>query len=351
MRPQKPEPACVRGARSSPWPAADPRKSARPVRQGNSPSWVYICPGRRSIRYAKEKHNVIVLTTSTGQIGRQVLNHLLESNVPLRLIVRNPSRLPSSTYDRAEVIQGSHGDQHVVDHAFIGADAVFWLVPPDPKAASVEAAYVGFSQPACEAIVRHRVPRVVGISALGRGTPWAEHAGLVTASLKMDDLISSTGTAYRALAMPSFMDNLLRQVQVIKNEGMFTLPIVGDLKQPSCATRDIATIAARLLLDDSWTGHAEVPVMGAEDVSYNDMAEVMSEVLGRPIVFRQLALDAFKARLLSLGMSEPMAQAVTDMWDAYGKGLDTLQKRTPESTTPTTFRQWCEEVLKPVVLA
>jgi uncharacterized protein YbjT (DUF2867 family) len=294
---------------------------------------------------------VIVLTASTGQIGRQVLNHLLESNVPLRLIVRDPSRLPPSACDHAEVIQGSHGDQHVVDHAFAGADAVFWLLPPDPKAVSVEAAYLGFSQPACEAIVRHRVPRVVGISALGRGTPWAEHAGLVTASLKMDDLITSTGTAYRALVMPSFMDNLLRQVQVLKSEGLFALPIVGDLKQPSCATRDIAMLAARLLLDDSWTGHAEVPVMGPEDLSYNDMADTMSEVLAKPIVFRQLALDAFKARLLSFGTSEPMAQAIADMWDAYGKGIDTLQKRTPESTTPTTFRQWCEEVLKPVILA
>ncbi len=61
--------------------------------------------------------------------------------------------------------------------AFEGADAVFWLGPPVPRAESVEAAYVGFTRPAAEAFKRLSVRRVVGISALGRGTPWAAHAG------------------------------------------------------------------------------------------------------------------------------------------------------------------------------
>lgn len=38
----------------------------------------------------------------------------------------------------------------------------------------------------------------------------------------MDDLIAGTGVAFRALALPSFMDNLLRQVRVIKEQGMFS---------------------------------------------------------------------------------------------------------------------------------
>src|SRR5260221_6512083 len=61
--------------------------------------------------------------------------------------------------------------------AFAGADAVFWLGPPVPRAESVEAAYVGFTRPAAEAFKRHSVRRVIGIWALGRSTPWAAHAG------------------------------------------------------------------------------------------------------------------------------------------------------------------------------
>jgi uncharacterized protein YbjT (DUF2867 family) len=294
---------------------------------------------------------MIVVTTPTGQIGHQVLENLLGSDEPVRVIVRDPSRLPAQTRGRFEVVQGSHGDREVVDEALAGADAVFWLVPPDYGAESAEPVYVDFSRPACEAFKSHGISRVVGVSALGRGTPWAASAGLVSASLAMDDLIGSTGVSYRALTMPSFMDNLLTQVETIKSQGRFFSPIAGDRKLPSCATRDIAAVAATLLLDAAWSGQASVPVLGPEDVSHNDMAQILSEVLGKPVRFQQIPGEAFKAHLTGFGMSDAMAQGMVDMLMAKNEGLDNAVPRTPQSTTPTTFRQWCEEVLKPAVLA
>ena len=68
------------------------------------------------------------------------------------------------------------------------------------------------------------------MTALGRGTPWADKAGYVTGSLAMDDLIAASGASYRALTNPSFMDNTVRQVPSIKNQGMFFSPIAGDRK-------------------------------------------------------------------------------------------------------------------------
>jgi uncharacterized protein YbjT (DUF2867 family) len=294
---------------------------------------------------------MIVITTPTGLIGHQVLNNLLNSDEPIRVIVRDPSRLSPRERERVEVVQGSHSDLDVVTRAFAGADSVFWLVPPDPHAESVEAAYVGFSRPACDAFKTQRVKRVVGVSAFGRGAAVSGKAGYVTASLAMDDLIASTGVSYRALAAAPFMDNLLRQVESIKNQGMFFDMVSGDLKQPTCATRDIATIAARLLLDHTWSGVESRPVLGPEDLSYNDMAQIMSEVLGRPVRYQQIAGSALKATLTGFGMSDAMAQGMVDMMAAYDQGLATAEPRTPESTTPTSFRQWCEEVLSPAILA
>ena len=294
---------------------------------------------------------MIVVTTPTGQIGHQVLENLLGSDEPLRVIARDPSRLPAQTRERFEVVQGSHGDREVVDEALAGADAVFWLVPPDYRAESAEAVYVDFSRPACEAFESEGIDRVVGVSALGRGTPWAASAGLVSASLAMDDLIASTGVSYRALTMPSFMDNIIRQVHAIKNQGMFFSPIAADRKLPTCATRDVAAVAAKLLLDDSWSGQGSVPVLGPDDLSHDDMAQIMSEVLGRPVRFQQIPGEGYKAGLIEHGMSEAMAQAMLDMMVAKDNGIDNAEARTPESTTPTSFRQWCEDVLEPAVRA
>jgi uncharacterized protein YbjT (DUF2867 family) len=292
---------------------------------------------------------VIVITTPTGQIGRQVLGNLLESGAQLRVIARDPSQLPAEVRDDLDIVEGSHGDAAVVDKAFAGADAVFWLTPPDPLAPSVEAAFAGFTRPAAEAFTRHGVGRVVGVSMLGRGTPWAGRAGFASGSLAMDDLIAASGVAYRALANPYFMEDTARQAQSIKDQGVFFYPIAGDRKLPAVATRDIAAAASRLLLDARWSGAGEVPLLGPEDLSYTDMAEIMSQVLGKDVRFQQITFEAYKDRFVRLGMSDAMAQGYADLAWAKNEGLDNGVPRTPQNSTPTSFRQWCQEVLKPAV--
>jgi uncharacterized protein YbjT (DUF2867 family) len=290
---------------------------------------------------------MIVVTAPTGQIGSRVLSDLLEHGEAVRVIVRDPDRLPARVRDRVEVVTGSHRDRDVVDRAFAGAEAVFWLVPADNAAPSVYDAYVGFSIPAADAIVRHGVSRVVSISALGRGQQ--RYAGHVSASLAMDDLLRSTGVRFRALTMPSFMDNVLFQLQSIKDEGVLGGTVPGDLKAPAAATRDIAAVASRLLLDRTWTGQDSLGVLGPEDLSLNDMAAILTDVLGTPIRYEMGSREQDKKSFLSYGYSEAMAQAMIDMDIAKEHGLDNGLERTPENTTPTSFRQWAEEVLKPAL--
>lgn len=293
---------------------------------------------------------MIVITTPTGMIGSQVLQNVASSGAPVRVIVRDATKLPDDLKTSIEVIEGSHGDAETVERAFAGADAVFWLTPPNPKASSVHEAFVDFTQPAADAIKSQGVKRVVDITALGRGTEWADKAGYATGSLAMDDLIASTGVHFRALTMPSFMDNIGRQAQAIKNMGKFFSPISGEIKLPSVATRDIAATAAKYLLGDGWVGQEEVPVLGSEDISFNDMAEIMSEVLGKPVQFQQTSAEAYKSQFVGFGMSDAMAQGMLDMAIAKDHGLDKGVNRTPALSTPTSFRTWCEDTLKPLVL-
>ena len=294
---------------------------------------------------------MIVVTTPTGNIGAGVLQCLLERDAPVRVIVRDPSRLPSHVQGRVEIVQGSHGEPDVLARAFSGAKTVFWLVPPDYRSSSVLSSYVDFTRPAAEAFISQGVERVVAVSVLGRGSPLAANAGVLTASLAMCDLIAKSGVGLRALALPSFMSNFLGQAAAIKNQGAFFDMVSGDRKFPTIATRDIEAAAVDLLLDDSWTGQSDVPLRGPEDLSYNEMAGILSEVLERPIRYQQVPGEAFKAGLVANGLSEAMAQGVFDMRRAKDEGMDDFEPRTPQSTTPTSFRQWATEVLKPAVLA
>lgn len=291
---------------------------------------------------------MIVVTTPTGQIGRHVVQKLVDTDAPLRVIARDASKLPDSVAIRAEVIEGSHGDAEVIDRALNGADALFWLAPPDTSR-TLEEAYLDFARPAVDAIRRHGVARVLSVTALGRNTQWQDRAGLVTTSIRMDDMLMETGAAFRGLAMPSFMDNILRQAASIRTKGLMFGPVDPDRKVPTTATRDMGAMAARLLADDSWTGQQELPVLGPEDLSMNDMAAIASEVLGREVRYVQTSYEDLKRQFLSYGASESFAQGYVDMFRAKDEGMDNVAERDADSRSPTTFREFCEKELAAAV--
>lgn len=290
---------------------------------------------------------MIVVTTPTGQIGRQVVDDLLAADAAVGLVVRDASRLSVGVRERAQIVEGSHGDPDVIDRALKGADALFWVAPPDTSG-TLEETYLDFTRPAATAIRRHGVARVVGVTALGRGTAWEGRAGLVTASIAMDDLLMGSGAAYRGLAMPSFMDNLLRQASGIRDTGLLFGPLDPDLKAPVTATRDMGAVAASLLADPEWSGQQEVPVLGPEDLSFNEMAAIVSDVIGREVRYKQISFDAFHAGLLGNGVSPSFAQGYVDMMRAKNEGMDNLAQ--PPARTPTSFRAWCEAALRPAIL-
>ncbi len=290
---------------------------------------------------------MIVVTTPTGNIGHHVVRHLLDAGEALRVIVRDPARLPPTVRDRVEVVEGSHGSAALVDRAFQGADAVFWLCPPTPSETPA-AATVDFARPAAEAMRRHGVARIVAATTLGRDTPWQERAGNATGSIHMVDLLRDTGAAVRGLALPAFMDNALQQVAAIRQGQLFG-PIDSDRKLPHTATHDAGAAAARLLLDRSWTGQADVPVLGPEELSYGELAAIISEVIGREVGYRQVPFDAFKAQLMGRGMTDAFAQGYVDMLRAKNEGMDNVAPRSTAIVGETSFRQWAREELKPAV--
>jgi uncharacterized protein YbjT (DUF2867 family) len=292
---------------------------------------------------------MIVITAPTSSIGKNVLHRLIASYPNVRVIARDAGRIEPADRARVSVVEGSHSDADVVARATEGAHAVFWLVPPNPKAPSVDEAYSGFTSPGLAAMRAQGVRRIVGISGLGRGTAQAGNAGMVTATLAMDDLIAESGIAYRAVTCPSFFDNLLRQVQPIREKGVFFSAVDPLRKVPGCATQDIAEISVRLLLNDEWAGVGHQAVLGPEDLSFEDMAAVMTAVFGKPVKCLRTDYDAYKQQFVRRGMSEAIAQGLTDMVRAKSEGLDNGEIRTSQNTTPTSFRQWCEEVLKPAV--
>jgi len=291
---------------------------------------------------------MIVVTTPTGDIGSKLVKDLLTAKESVRVIAREPARIAPEIRRQVQIVQGSTDEEAVWMRALEGAESVFLVVPPDFATNDINEHYLRFTRPACKAMTTRGVKRIVSVSGLGRGIQ--VNAGLVTAAFAKDAQIERSGVDFRALWCPGFMENLLRQVPRLKERGVFSGPSRPDLKAPQVSTRDIAASAAKLLLDRSWTGQGGLAVLGPEDLSIDDMAAIMTDVLGKPIRYQTVTAEAYKAQLTSRGASEAFAQGLVDMFAAKDNGLDNHEWRTAGNTTSTSFRQWCEEVLKTAFL-
>jgi uncharacterized protein YbjT (DUF2867 family) len=291
---------------------------------------------------------MIVITTPTGDIGRQVLDRVLDSGERVRVIVRDPSRLPEHVRTQAEVVEGSHADPDTTAKALEGADRLFWLVPPAGfrDAGPARRYYLDFTRAVAQEAASRGV-RMVYVTSLGHG--YQDEAGLLSAALDMDELIASSGVRYRALALPFFMENLLRQTRPITEQGVFSMANTADRPLLTVATRDVAATAAALLLDTAWGGQARVPLVSPDSLTPDAMAGIISETLGRTVRYQQVPLADFQARMVRHGASPALAEDMAAMVNAQNNGIYDAEPRDPASATATGFRQWCQDILKPAV--
>jgi uncharacterized protein YbjT (DUF2867 family) len=137
-------------------------------------------------------------------------------------------------------------------------------------------------------------------------------------------------------------------VATIRN-GVVSGTLPAGFTMPWIATKDIAALAAGYLVDRTWTGQDPVEVLGGEDLSYQDIAAILTDVLGTPVRYERGDRAAVEQFLVGRGFSEAMARSMMDMDLAGERGINNATPRTAANTTPTTFREFAVEAVKPAV--
>src|SRR5258708_1009419 len=136
----------------------------------------------------------ILVTAPSGKSGRIVVRELLAPEFSVRVLTRDPGRLPEGILEQVEAVCGSTDDATTLRQALRGIEALFWCVPGATfEGTDLRARYECFARAGCRAIREAGTPRVVTISAVGKGLT---RAGSPLSWLHaMEDILNESGAA------------------------------------------------------------------------------------------------------------------------------------------------------------
>jgi uncharacterized protein YbjT (DUF2867 family) len=273
---------------------------------------------------------MILVTAASGNIGRLLVDLLLEDGQDVRALTRDPVRagLPAGI----DVVTGDFDDLETLEPAMKDVDSVF-LATYGPATGTQDANVAGAAAAAgARCLVK------ISIAGVDTGdqdpvSQW-HRAG--------EQAIDAADIPRTFLRCGELMTTSLWWAGTIKSMGKVFMPF-ADLPSAPVDPLDVAAVAARCLVDDPTSRADALVVTGPEVLTSRQRIERLGELLGRPVecvdVSREQAFDT----MTSMGMPEVIANARLDMIPVKSKGAGAETCDTVEALTgarPQTYDGW-----------
>jgi uncharacterized protein YbjT (DUF2867 family) len=253
----------------------------------------------------------ILITGPTGNVGSAVLDHLGTTDVGLRALAHDESKA-QSLGDRGieEAVVGDFLEPETLWPALEGASAVLLITPIHPKQVAQASNVIKVAKES------GNDPRIVRLSVHQASHDAPARNSRQHAEIE-EELISS-GLPYTFLRPTTFMQNTLMAARRVASEGRIYQPF-KDGRLGIIDARDIGEVAAKVLTEDGHEG-TTYTLTGPAAISFYDVAEILSEVLGKEVSYINIPLEKAKEAMLGMGLSEWRADVLIEYARAHSEG-------------------------------
>jgi len=277
---------------------------------------------------------VILVTSATGRVGSKLVESLLQSGERVRVLVRNPEKVPSLQALGASVFLGDLNQSDRLDEALWGCDRLFSIPPNTLNQAEQE---IQLFQAAKRVGIQHIVKLSTVKSDLESPCQFFKQHAIAEKYLKQ------SGITFTILQSNSFMQNFLWFTQEMRANGTLSLPM-KDAKTVPIDIRDVVRVASVILTEE---GHEEKTynLTGSELLSLQEIAEKLSTVTNQKITYMDASPLDFKQTLIRSGVPAWFAEAVATSWQVASKGNPTITDAVTKigRKQPITFDEFvCE---------
>lgn len=291
---------------------------------------------------------MIVLTGATGNTGRPAAEALLAKGEKIRVIGRDAQKLDAFVQRGAEAFLGDVEDADAMARAFEGATAVYLIIPGalhiDPFRDYQERVTDAYAN----AVATVRVPHVVTLSSIG--AQHAEETGPIVGLHNMEHRLNDIpGLNVLHLRAAFFMENLMMSIAAIRSMGFLPGGSPGDAPVPMIAAKDIGNFVAKRLAARDFSGSSTPELLGARDVTMNEVARVIGKAIGKPSLhYVHVPFLMLEPALVQMGLPKRSAALLIEMWKGQNTGfVKAKEPRSAKNTTPTTIEEFVEEVFAP----
>lgn len=287
---------------------------------------------------------MIAVMGASGNTGRGVTEALLARGDKVRALARDAGKLAPLAARGAEVVAGDAADATFLTRAFTGAEAVYTLIPPDPRAPDFRAYQDRIGEATARALRDARVPRVVFLSSVGADVPSGN--GPIAGLHAQEARLRALGVDVLMLRAGYFFENLHATLPLVKHQGINGGALGPDVRIPMIATRDIGAAAAAAIGGRDFTGVAIRELLGPRDLGMAEATRILGRAIGKPdLAYVQFPYEAFEAALVQAGLSQDLARLYGEMSRGFNEGrLRPVAPRSAASTTPTTLESFAEEL-------
>lgn len=271
----------------------------------------------------------ILVIGALGNVGAEVVKHILARGGQVRAADIDSQKISERFGAEVESVRFDFTDPSTYQATFNGVEKMFFMRPP--HIANIQRDMV----PAMDAAKRAGVKYAVFLSLIGiEKTTYVPH-------YKVETYLRQINLHTTFLRCSFFMQNLntVHRAEIRDRNEIF-VP-VGRAKTSFIDARDIGAVAAVALLD----GHAgrNYDLTGAEALDYWEVAQIMSEVLGRRIAYRNPSPLHFFFASLRRGVGFAFALVTTGLYTSTRFGMADIVTNEVEKITgrkPITFRKY-----------
>jgi uncharacterized protein YbjT (DUF2867 family) len=278
---------------------------------------------------------MILVVGATGTNGREVVRRLVAAGQRVRAMVRNSSKAGDLRGEGVELVDGDLDAPGSLDTPLAGVERAFFVSAVDQR-------YVGWFGNFLAAALRAGSPHVVKFSGLGASVN--SPVEILRQHGETDQALINSGLPHTIPRPNSFYQNMLWSAATIREHGAFYLPM-KSARQSLVDVRDIAAVSVQAL---TGTGHEgkTYDITGPESLTYHDVADKLSAVLGRSIRYVDVPPETAFDYMLKAGMPQWNARAVTELYGIFAAGeaagtTDTVERITGRA--PISFDQFARD--------